>query len=139
MANSYNLYKVESLKAKRYTLQSSNPTHPTKERVNHHHNFSLTLCYGKIYWFFCVVVIRNIFTRKLSHLAISSPFILVNQKSIKPQQLLEQIFVVTRFHHMHLPVGTFVIYYQFFQVNISVNGLSGNIGFHGSQQLSLYS
>ena len=83
MANSYNLYKVESLKAKRYTLQSSNPIHPTKERVNYHHNFSLTLCYGKIYWFFCVVVIRNIFTRKLSHLAISSPFILVNQKKYK--------------------------------------------------------
>ena len=29
---------------------------------------------------------------------------------------------------MHLLVGTFVIYYMFFEVNISVNGLSGNIG-----------
>ena len=43
IANSYNLYKVENLKAKRYTLQSSDPMHPSKERVNYHHNFSLTL------------------------------------------------------------------------------------------------
>ena len=42
MANSYNLYKVESLKAKRYTLQSLDPMHPSKERVNYHHNFSQT-------------------------------------------------------------------------------------------------
>ena len=83
MANSYNLYKVESFKAERYTLQSLHPMHPSKERVNYHHNFSLTLRYGKIYWFFCVVVIRNIFTRKLSHLTISNPFILVNQKMYK--------------------------------------------------------
>ena len=30
MVNSYNLYKVESLKAKRDTLQSSDPAHPCK-------------------------------------------------------------------------------------------------------------
>ena len=40
MANSYNQYKVESLKSKRYTLQSSYPMHPCKEMVNYHHNFS---------------------------------------------------------------------------------------------------
>ena len=40
MANSYNLYKVESFKAKRYILQSVHPMHPGKERVNYHHNFS---------------------------------------------------------------------------------------------------
>ena len=43
MANSYNLYKVESFKAERYTLQSLHPMHPSKEMVNYHHNFSLTL------------------------------------------------------------------------------------------------
>ena len=43
MANSYNLYKVESFKAERYTLQSLHPMHPSKERVNYHHNLSLTL------------------------------------------------------------------------------------------------
>ena len=32
---------------------------------------------------FPVCVIRNIFIRKLSHLTISSPFILINQKCIK--------------------------------------------------------
>ena len=37
MVNSYNEYKVESLKAKRYTLQSSDPMHPFKKRVNYHH------------------------------------------------------------------------------------------------------
>ena len=31
MVNSYNLYKVESLKAKRDTLQSSDPAHPCKK------------------------------------------------------------------------------------------------------------
>ena len=41
MANSYNLYKVESFKAERYTLQSLHPMHPSKERVNYHHNLSL--------------------------------------------------------------------------------------------------
>ena len=40
---------------------------------------------------------------------------------------------------MHLFVGTFVIYFCFFYVNISVSGLSGKISFHGSKQLSLYS
>ena len=39
MVNSYNKYKVESLKTKRYTLQSSEPMHPTKRRVVSHHNF----------------------------------------------------------------------------------------------------
>ena len=43
MANSYNLYKVESFKAKRYILQSLHTMHPSKERINYHHNFSLTL------------------------------------------------------------------------------------------------
>ena len=43
MADSYNLYKVESFKAERYTLQSLHPMHPSKERVNYHHNLSLTL------------------------------------------------------------------------------------------------
>ena len=43
MANSYNLYKVESFKAERYILQSLHPMHPSKERVNYHHNLSLTL------------------------------------------------------------------------------------------------
>ena len=40
-------------------------------------------CYGKIYWYFSVVVIRNIFIRKFSHLTIPSPFISVNQKMYK--------------------------------------------------------
>ena len=40
MVNSYNQYKVESLKTKRYTLQSSNPMHPRKRRVISHNNFS---------------------------------------------------------------------------------------------------
>ena len=31
---------IESLKAKRYTLQSSDPMHPSKKRVNYHQNFS---------------------------------------------------------------------------------------------------
>ena len=31
MVKSYNQYKVESLKAKRYTLQPSDPMHPTKK------------------------------------------------------------------------------------------------------------
>ena len=31
---------------------------------------------------FPVCVIRNIFIRKLSHLTISSPFILINQKNV---------------------------------------------------------
>ena len=31
VVNSYNKYKVESLKAKRYALQSSNPLHPGKK------------------------------------------------------------------------------------------------------------
>ena len=31
MVDSYNWYKVESLKAKRYTLQSSNPMHFTRK------------------------------------------------------------------------------------------------------------
>ena len=39
MVNSYNKYKFESLKAKRYTLQSSDPIHPDKRRVIYHHNF----------------------------------------------------------------------------------------------------
>ena len=39
-------------------------------------------CYGKIYLFFRVVV-WNIFIRKLSHLTISSAFILVIKKCIK--------------------------------------------------------
>ena len=30
MVNSFHEYKVESLKAERYTLQSSNPVHPSK-------------------------------------------------------------------------------------------------------------
>ena len=34
MVNSNNYYKLESLKAKRYTLQSSNPMHPSKNGVN---------------------------------------------------------------------------------------------------------
>ena len=34
MVNSSNYYKLESLKAKRYTLQSSNPMHPSKNGVN---------------------------------------------------------------------------------------------------------
>ena len=38
MLNCYNSCKVESLKAKRYTLQSSDLIHP----VNYHHNFSQT-------------------------------------------------------------------------------------------------
>ena len=42
VVNSYHYYKVESLKAKRYTLQSSNPMHPSKSRVNYHYNFSQT-------------------------------------------------------------------------------------------------
>ena len=42
MVNSYNQYKVVSLKAKRYTLQSSSPMQPSKEGVNYHHNFSQT-------------------------------------------------------------------------------------------------
>ena len=42
MVNSYHKYKVESLKAKRCTLQSPDPMHPSKERVNYHHNFSQT-------------------------------------------------------------------------------------------------
>ena len=44
---------------------------------------SVDRCYGKSYWFFSVVVIRNIFIRKLSHLTISSPFISINQKMHK--------------------------------------------------------
>ena len=32
MINSYNKYKVESLKAKRYILQSLNPTHFSKKK-----------------------------------------------------------------------------------------------------------
>ena len=43
MANSNNLYKVESLKAERCTLQSLDPRHTGKERVNYHHNFSQTI------------------------------------------------------------------------------------------------
>ena len=35
---------------------------------------------------FPVCVIRNIFIRKLSHLTISSPFILINQKMHKKPQ-----------------------------------------------------
>ena len=31
MVNIYNEYKVESLKAKRHTLQSSDPIHPSKK------------------------------------------------------------------------------------------------------------
>ena len=40
MVNSYHEYKVESVKAERYTLQSSNPMHPSKSRVNFCHIFS---------------------------------------------------------------------------------------------------
>ena len=40
IVNSYNWYKVESLKAKRYTWQSSDPMHPSKRRVIYHHTFS---------------------------------------------------------------------------------------------------
>ena len=36
----------------------------------------------EIYWFFRVVVIRNIFICKLSILTISSPFILINKKNV---------------------------------------------------------
>ena len=133
MANSYNLYKVESFKAKRYTLQSSNPMHPSKERVNYHHNFSLTLRYGKIYWFFCVVVIRNIFTRKLSHLAISSPFILVNQKMYKTTVAFGTDFCCYSLSSYEPACRHFCyLLLVSFKVNISVNDLSGKIGFHGS-------
>ena len=62
---------------------------------------------------FPLCVIRNIFIRKLSHLTISGPFILIIKKCIKTTVAFE-IFVVTRFHHMHLLVGTFVIYYMVF-------------------------
>ena len=63
------------------------------------------------------------------NLTISSPF-----SSFQNRFCMLLAFII------HLHVGTFVIYYMvFFQVNISVNGLSGKIGFHGSQQLSLYS
>ena len=134
MANSYNLYKVESFKAKRYTLQSSNPMHPSKERVNYHHNFYLTLCYGKIYRFFCVVVIRNIFARKLSHLAISSPFILVNQKMYKTTVAFGIDFCCYSLSSYEPACRHFwYLLLVSFKVNISVNGLSGKkIGFHGS-------
>ena len=40
MVSSYNKYKVGSLKTKRFTLQSSDPSHSSKKRVNYHHNFS---------------------------------------------------------------------------------------------------
>ena len=38
MVSSYNYYKVEILKAKRNTIQSSNPVHPGKKRVNYQPN-----------------------------------------------------------------------------------------------------
>ena len=40
MVNSYNQYKGESLRAKRYTLQSLDPMQPHKNVVHCHHNFS---------------------------------------------------------------------------------------------------
>ena len=61
MVNSYNWHKVESLKAERYTLQSSNPKHPSKYGVNNHHNFSQNIyAYGKSFifvswWYFITI------------------------------------------------------------------------------------
>ena len=64
---------------------------------------------------FPVCVIQNIFFRKLPHLTISSPFILIKQKKcIKTTLAFEQIFVVTRFHHMHLLFGTLFLLITWF-------------------------
>ena len=51
MVNSYNWHKVETFEAKKYTLKSSNPMHPSKNRVNHHHNFSQTFIFTGNHWF----------------------------------------------------------------------------------------
>ena len=40
LINCYYYRKFESFKAKRCTLQSLHPMHPSKERVNYHYNFS---------------------------------------------------------------------------------------------------
>ena len=45
MVNSYYKYKVESLKAERYTLQSLNPMYLGKNRVN----FCLTYSYRNMF------------------------------------------------------------------------------------------
>ena len=71
-------------------------------------------CYGKIYRFFRVVVIWNIFIRKLSHLTISSPFILVNQKMYKNHSSFWNRFCLLLAFTMRLLTGTFVIYYMVF-------------------------
>ena len=81
---------------------------------------------------FPACVIRNIFLRKLSQLTILSPFILIHQKMYKNHNSFYNRFFLLLAFIMHLHGGTFVIYYIFFKVNISVNGLSGKIGFHGS-------
>ena len=51
MVNSYHEYKVESLKAERYTLQSLNPMHPSKSKVNFCHIFSMHACLQEVITF----------------------------------------------------------------------------------------
>ena len=59
---------------------------------------------------FLVCVIRNMFIRKLSHLTISSPFILINKKKcIKTAVAFRMDFYRLLTFTMHLLVGTFVI------------------------------
>ena len=66
---------------------------------------------------FPVCVIRYIFIRKLSHLTISSPFILKNQKkNIQTKMAFRMDFYWLLAFTLHLVVGTFVIYYLLFMV-----------------------
>ena len=70
MVNSYNWHKVESLKAERYTLQSSNPKHPSKYGVNYHHNFAQTFMLTESHSFFvtrwyCIYYLLYIFASQI--------------------------------------------------------------------------